>query len=103
MDAKLQSLLPEVTVLCQRFGVKRLALFGSAANAGELASDSDYDFTVELDPSAGGSRAARWIELAESLEALLGRHVDLVNPRYIRNPYFQESVDASRVPLYEAP
>lgn len=50
---------------------------------------------------APGSRAKRWTELADALEALLGRHVDLVNPRYIRNPYFLQAVNASRAVIYD--
>lgn len=103
MDRKLQHLLPEVSALCQRYGVQRLALFGSAASCDTLAPESDYDFTVEWDPRAEGSRAMRWIALAEALEALLGQHVDLVNPSYIRNPFFKASVNAGRIPLFEAP
>ncbi len=90
----------EIGALCARFGVKRLELFGSAARGEFEPGASDYDFLVELDADAPGSRAERLIGLAEGLEALLGTHVDLVNPRYIRNPYFAAEVERSRVPLY---
>jgi predicted nucleotidyltransferase len=56
---------------------------------------------VELDTQMPGSRALRWTELADALEKLLGRHVDLVNPRYIRNPYFREAVNRSRAVVYD--
>jgi predicted nucleotidyltransferase len=62
---------------------------------------SDYDFLVELDTQTAGSRAKRWMALADGLEQLLGRPVDLVNPRYIRNPYFLDAVNATRIPLYD--
>lgn len=89
-----------IAALCARFGVKRLELFGSAARGDFEPGASDYDFLVELDPTVAGSRAARLIGLAEALETLLGAHVDLVNPRYIRNPYFAADVERSRVPIY---
>ena len=38
----------------------------------------------------------------EDLEALLGTAVDLVEPGPIRNPYFRDAVEASRVLLFEA-
>jgi len=41
---------------------------------------------------AGLQGARRCMELAEVLERLLGRHVDLVNPRCIRNTYFFQAV-----------
>ena len=62
---------------------------------------SDFDFLVELDTQTPGSRAKRWVGLADALEQLLGRHVDLVNPRYIRNPYFLQSVNSSRTLIYD--
>ena len=87
--------------LCARFGVARLDLFGSAATGLHRSGASDYDFLVELSESAPGSRAARLIDFAEALEALLRAPVDLVNPRYIRNPYFAAEVARTRVPIYD--
>lgn len=92
--------LSAIAPLCQRLGVARLELFGSAATDTFVPGHSDFDFLVELDANAPGSRAERLIELAESLEALLGAHVDLVNPRYIRNPYFAAEVERTRIPIY---
>lgn len=89
-----------IAELCRRHGVASLALFGSAASGTFQSGKSDYDFLVELDPKAPGSRAARLLGLAEALEALLGAPVDLVNPRYIRNPYFAAEVARTRIPLY---
>jgi predicted nucleotidyltransferase len=86
--------------LCERLGIARLELFGSAARGEFRPGISDFDFLVELDPEAIGSRAARLIDLAEALEAMLGAKVDLVNPRYIRNPYFAAEVERTRIPVY---
>lgn len=86
---------------CRRFGVLRLEAFGSATSGAFRAGRSDFDFLVELDPQASGSRAQRLIDLAETLESLLGAPVDLVNPHYIRNPYFAAEIERTRVPVYE--
>lgn len=96
MNAYLVQKLPSIAALCQRYGVAHLELFGSATCAEFNPESSDFDFLVELDPRSQGSPASRWIELAEELEKPLGRHVDLVNPRYLRNPYFAQAVNASR-------
>lgn len=101
MITPLDSQLPQITALCQRHGVAHLELFGSATGADFKADSSDFDFLVELDTQAPGSRAKRWTELADALEQLLGRHVDLVNPRYIRNPYFLQAVNSSRTVIYD--
>jgi len=92
--------MPRIVPLCERLGVARLELFGSAATGAFEPGRSDYDFLVELDENAPGSQAARWIDLAEALESLLGTHVDLVSPRAIRNPYFAREVERTRRPVY---
>jgi predicted nucleotidyltransferase len=101
MNASLAKQLPSIAALCQRYGVAHLELFGSATSAEFDPESSDFDFLVELDKTSPGSPARRWIDLAEALEKLLGCHVDLVNPRYIRNPYFAEAVNASRTVIYD--
>ncbi len=101
MHAVLTSKIPEIAILCDRYGVSHLELSGSAVGADFDPESSDYDFLVELDDRATGSRIRRWLGLADALEALLGRHVDLVNPRSIRNPYFLQAVNNSRVLIYD--
>lgn len=93
--------MPQIAALCERHGVAHLELFGSATGPDFNADASDFDFLVELDHQAAGSRAKRWIALADDLEQVLGRHVDLVNPRYIRNPYFLQAVNRSRIVIYD--
>ena len=85
--------------LCQRYGVVRLDVFGSAVGGGFDAARSDVDFLVELDPPPGRSRFDAYFGLEESLESLLGRPVDLVAPSALANPYFAEAVERSREPL----
>jgi predicted nucleotidyltransferase len=101
MQTSLANQLPSITALCERYGVAHLELFGSATGPDFNFESSDYDFLVELDKQAPGSLARRWIDLAEALEKLLGRHVDLVNPHYIRNPYFLQAVNQSRTLVYD--
>jgi hypothetical protein len=62
------------------FGVRRLALFGSAARD-QMRSDSDIDVLVEL---AAPVTYERYFALLERLERLLGRRVDLVTDRGLK-------------------
>lgn len=101
MQPSLVRQIPSIAALCERYGVAHLELFGSATGSDFNAESSDYDFLVELDKQAPGSLAQRWIDLAEALEQLLGRPVDLVNPSYIRNPYFLQAVNQSRTLIYD--
>lgn len=92
----------ELVRLCQRFGVTRLDVFGSAARGDFDEASSDVDFLVELDPPAAMSRFDAYFGLKEALEELLGRPVDLVVPAALANPYVAEAVERTREPLYAA-
>lgn len=66
-------------LLQHEFPFHRLALFGSWAR-GDPHENSDVDILVEIDPSVG----LGFVTLAERLEAIIGRKVDLVSRRAIR-------------------
>jgi predicted nucleotidyltransferase len=100
MIAEISSRREELVELCRRFHVRRLDLFGSATGDDFDSERSDLDFLVEFEP--GALSFSLYFYLKEALEALFGRKVDLVEPRAIRNPYFKESVERSREPVFEA-
>ena len=88
--------------ICRRFGVRRLDVFGSAAKGDFDPDRSDLDFLVTIQAGSSGEYADNYLDLANALEALFGRRVDLVTERSIRNPYFRQSVEQSRQLVYEA-
>ena len=63
-----------------RFGARHLALFGSAARD-ELREDSDIDVLVEFE---GPATFDGYVGLADYLEQLLGRRVDLVTEKGLK-------------------
>ena len=65
-----------LSVLCRRYQVRELALFGSTVR-GEQREDSDLDFLVEFEPQAHIGFLAL-SELSRELSALMRRPVDLV-------------------------
>jgi predicted nucleotidyltransferase len=79
--------------LMQRFGVARLALFGSLARDA-AGDDSDVDILVSFD---GPATSERYFGVQFYLEDLLGRDVDLVTEKALRvelRPYIEaEAVD----------
>lgn len=77
--------LPE---LRERYGLKTLALFGSAARD-ELRPESDIDVLVEFD---GPATFSRYFDLKHELEELLGRRVDVVTVRGLK-PSARRSVE----------
>ena len=87
--------------LAQRFHIRRLVLFGSAAR-GELKPDSDIDLLVEFEsgraPSLGGM-----VEIQEALAKLFeGRKVDLATPAILNNPFRQRAIEKDMQVLYAA-
>lgn len=75
--------------LQQRFGVTRLALFGSTARD-EAGADSDVDVLVAFD---GAANAERYFGVQFYLEDVLGRPVDLVTDKALR-PELKPFVEA---------
>ena len=92
----------ELKRLCLTYGVRRLDLFGSASMGLYDPDESDLDFLVEFQPSALDAYSDAYFGLLEALGRLFGRPVDLVVESAIRNPYFLQSVDQTRTPIYEA-
>ncbi len=89
----------EVAALCERYGVVRLDLFGSATTGAFDPATSDLDFVVDLGDYEPGI-ATRYIELAFALEALFGRPVDLLTVRSLHSPSIVAEVAATRKPIY---
>lgn len=102
MSPEIRQRKAEIEHLCRRFHVRRLDLFGSAASESERAAQSDFDFLVEFESLPAGTYADAYFGLLEALEKLLGRPVDLVVGSAIRNPYFREAIEPTRVLLYAA-
>ena len=92
----------ELRRLCLNYGVRRLDLFGSAATGRYDPEKSDLDFLVEFQPSAFDAYADAYFGLLEALGQLFGRPVDLVVESAIKNPYFLQLVEQTRIPVYEA-
>ena len=88
--------------LCRRYRVLRLDLFGSASSSDYQPEHSDLDFLVEFQPLPAGVYADTYFGLLEALEELFERPVDLVVGSTIKNPYFRQSVEATRTLVYEA-
>jgi len=92
----------EIEAMCERFGVRRLEIFGSATGERFDDSRSDLDFLVDFAPASPAEMADRYFGMLEALEALFGRPIDLVMTAAIKNPYFLQGIQPSRKLLYAA-
>jgi predicted nucleotidyltransferase len=89
----------ETEHLCERFGIRRLGLFGSVAR-GEDSAGSDLDFFAEFDDPSPETMPQRYFGFIEEATKRFNRPVQLLTPRMIRNPFLQQSIDRDLVILH---
>ncbi|MBX3071547.1 MAG: nucleotidyltransferase domain-containing protein [Thermomicrobiales bacterium] len=99
MHPSIEAHRDEIILLCEEYGVARLEVFGSAVSGKFDPDRSDVDFLVEF---GDHFRYGGLLDFKEALESLLGREVQLVSRKYLRNPYFIRAVETTKVPLYAA-
>lgn len=91
-----------IAEICERHGIRRLDVFGSAARADDFdLATSDADFIVEFAPEAR-TGLVEFFAAKSELERLLGRGVDLVERDALRNPYVLDTVNRHRQLVYAA-
>jgi uncharacterized protein len=87
-----------LALICERYGVAELLVFGSAARD-DMRTDSDIDILYTLRP---GTRLGWNIEqLADELAEVFGRTVDLVS-RQALHPRLKKSVLSEARTMYAA-
>ena len=92
----------QLDALCHNYDVKRLEIFGSAADGNFDPNSSDLDFLVEFFPLNPGEHYEAYFGLWEGLRELFRRKVDLVESQAMQNPYFIRRVNESRKIVYAA-
>lgn len=87
--------------LCEHYDIDTLWVFGSATTDQWDPASSDVDFLVDVgdyDPTV----MKRYVGLADGLEALLQRPVDLVSVGGLRRRHrLRGEIERSRIKIYE--
>src|SRR5215212_7806658 len=102
MNGLIQQHQTQLLELCRKYDVRRMDLIGSATRPDFDPDRSDLDFVVEFNNFTVANAADRYLGLMLDLEDLFGRRIDLVSYPAIRNPFFKQVVDNTRVMLYAA-
>ncbi len=90
-------------ILCEKYKVEELYLFGSATGSNFNTTESDLDFAVRFSTEIPVLDMAEYFfGLVNALESLFGRKVDLVSIPALKNPVFIEELNATKVQLYAA-
>lgn len=100
MQRLLTDNMDKIHRLCKKHNVKSLFAFGSVVTD-RFDDASDIDLLVSFKPMDHGDYAETYFELAENLENLFKRQVDLVTERSLKNPFFIDSVNLTRTLLYD--
>jgi predicted nucleotidyltransferase len=90
-----------ITALCRQYGVRKLAVFGSAAKGTFDPARSDLDFAVDF-KDYGPGVGKRFMKLIVALEDLVGVRIDIVTPSSITDHIFLRELDRTAVTLYES-
>ena len=92
--------LPEVIQVLKTHRVIKAYAFGSVCTD-QFNSKSDIDLLIDfeegLDPLEQGEH---WWNLLYNFEDILGRKIDLISEKSLRNPYFIEELLEKRQLIY---
>jgi predicted nucleotidyltransferase len=103
MNALIEQKMPQIVELCRKYHVDKLYLFGSATTD-KFTPESDFDFVYlfEKDIPAEYDYANNLLDFFDELKTLMGREIDMVGEKFMKNPYFIKSVEHSKKMLYAA-
>ncbi|MBX3089814.1 MAG: nucleotidyltransferase domain-containing protein [Cryobacterium sp.] len=86
---------------CDQYGVKRLRVFGSALSDRFDPETSDVDFLIDFLPNRE-NLFHDYFDLKSELEQILGRKVDLIMERSVKNPFFKATAFSEAQEVYAA-
>jgi predicted nucleotidyltransferase len=85
MTASLDSKRDEINAFCMKWGIRELALFGSAVRD-DFQPDSDMDFLVSFSPSVTWGLLDH-VAMERELAEIVGRAVDLVSRKAVERSH----------------
>jgi len=91
--------IDKIVDICRQHNILTLFVFGSVITE-KFNDKSDIDLLVSFKPMELGEYADNYFQTAESFEKIFNRPVDLVTDKSLSNPYFINSVDATKKLIY---
>ena len=92
--------IDKIRALCDKHKVARLFVFGSVLTD-NFNKSSDIDLLVDFSGVDLYDYADNYFDLKKSLEDLLNRQIDLLEEKALKNPYLKETIDSSKILIYE--
>ncbi len=91
--------IQRIITLCKKHKVHQLFVFGSILT-NRFTDKSDVDMVVNFDPIDLMDYADNYFELRYALQELLGRDVNLLEEKAIRNPILQQNINNTKHLVY---
>jgi predicted nucleotidyltransferase len=102
MDRLLINNLNAISEACKKHRVKELYAFGSVTDETKFTAGSDIDLLVEFLSVPENEYADNYFLFVQTMERLLGREIDLVTAKFLRNRFFIQRVNETKQKLFEA-
>lgn len=90
----------QIKALCKQHKVKTLFAFGSVTRD-DFKADSDIDLVVDFDEKDPFIYTDLYFNLKSKLEDLLKRQVDFLEERGIKNRFFRQQLESTKVSIFE--
>ena len=100
MNRILSENIDKIRTLCVNHNVKSLYAFGSVCTD-KFNETSDIDLLISFNSMEFGDYADNYFSIADKLEEILKRPVDLVTEKSLSNPYFINSINRTKTSIYE--
>ena len=101
IDDLIENRESDFKLLCKNHTVKYLYAFGSSVTNKFDFEKSDIDLVVEIEESDPIAKGEKLISFWDKLEEFFKRRVDLLTNLSIRNRILKESIESTKVLIYE--
>ena len=87
--------------ILRNHNVKRASVFGSVCTD-KFTDNSDVDMIIAFNKRYFDNYVDNYLSLESELSKLLHRNIDIVTEETIQNPYFIQSINQTKTPIYES-
>jgi len=101
MAPLIQNNIKLIQHILQRHNVKRAFVFGSVCTD-NFNDKSDVDIIIAFQKRYFDNYVDNYLSLESELSKLLHRNIDIVTEETIQNPYFIQSINQTKTPIYES-
>ena len=102
MNIEVVNKIPQLVVLCKKYRVATMYLFGSASTD-SFNENSDIDLLVTFQDNVTlDEYADNYFDLMFAIEDLFARKIDMLPENTLSNPYFIRSVEQTKQLIYAA-